>query len=277
MNVQNAIDAGLFVEFVYSNWDKVSKTTDLDGKAVVTDAGAPVIPGKNYSVLRTIYANDLATDSNPGRAQGLVTMGIIARNDADPTDVFVAIRGTEGVWEWLQDFKFLPVPFPKVAGAGLTEDGFTSMYLSFSLTLGPTPTFMADVEALLPANAKVTVTGHSLGAALATLFALDMSVNTKFQTTAYTLASPRVGDLTFHNLFNHVVPDAFRVANRLDIVPKTPPPLFYFHVGDETELIPPSNLKFDLKCEHNILSYLNMLAALINQQANYPIPANCEK
>ncbi len=277
MDVQSAINAGLFVEFVYENWNTQSSATNLDGRAVVTAAGAPVVAGRNYNVLKTIYSNDLATDISPDKAalQGYKTMGIIAQNAVDATDVVIAIRGTEGIWEWVQDIKFLPRPFPNVPGSGLTEDGFTVMYLSFSLTPGPSNTFMADVVNQLPQNAKVTVSGHSLGSSLATLLALDMSVNTKLPVRLYTLASPRVGDLVFHNLFNHVVPDAFRIANRLDIVPKTPPPLLYFHVGDETELVPPPNMKFDLLCEHSILNYFSMLAALIGQQGKYPFEAKC--
>ena len=276
MNVQAAIDAGLFVKFVYENWNTASQTTNLNGRSVVTGAGTPVIPGQNYNVAKTIYSNDLATDINPNRPalEGYKTMGIVAQNAADANDVFIAIRGTEGVWEWLQDFKFLPRPFPNVQGSGLTEDGFTDMYLSFSLTPGPSKTFLDDLTAAIPATAKVTISGHSLGSALATLLALDMAANTKIPVTLYTLASPRVGDLTFHNLFNHVVPDAYRVANRLDIVPKTPPPLFYFHVGDETELVPPSALKFELGCEHSILSYFNMLSTSIGTPG-HPIDAKC--
>lgn len=278
MNVQAAINAGLFVQFVYNNWNTSSPSTNLDGLPVVTTAGAPVIPGKNYAVLKTIYSNDLATDISPNKAsEGFTTIGIVAQNTADNTDVFIAIRGTEGVWEWLQDFKFLPRSFPNVPGSGLTEDGFTDMYLSFSLTTGPSTTFLKDVAALLPSSALVTIAGHSLGSALATLLALDMAVNTVLAVTLYTLASPRVGDLSFHNLFNHVVPDAYRVANRLDVVPKTPPPLLYFHVGDDTELIPSSTMKFDLLCEHHLTSYFNMLATLIGQQTLYPIDADCLK
>ena len=276
MDVQSAINAGLFVEFVYENWNSQSGQTNLNGKPVLTAQQKPIIPGKNYTVVKTIYANDLATDINPQNARtGYTTMGIVAQNDADPTDVFIAIRGTEGVWEWLQDAKFLPKPFSNVQGSGLTEDGFTDMYQSFSFTLARSTTFMADLVASIDAGAKLTIGGHSLGAALATLLALDVAVNTTLPVKIYTLASPRVGDLTFHNLFNHVVQDAFRVDNRLDIVPKTPPPLFYFHVGDETTLVPPPSLKFDLGCEHSILSYFNMLAAMIGQQASYPIDAKC--
>jgi hypothetical protein len=276
MNVQAAINAGLFVQFVYDTWNTSSQATNLDGRAVVTSAGQPVIPGKSYTVLKTIYANDLATDISPQRAQlgGYTTIGIIAQSASDDADIVIAVRGTEGIWEWLQDSKFLPKPFPNVSGAGLTEDGFTDMYLSFSLTPSPSTTFVKDVNVLLPSNAMVTVTGHSLGAALATLVALDMSINTNFPITLYTLASPRVGDLTFHNLVNHVVPNAYRIANRLDIVPQTPPAVLYFHVGDDTELIP-SAIKYDLACEHALTSYFNLLAALIGQQSLYPIDPGC--
>ncbi len=279
MNVQAAINAGLFVEFVYNTWNSDSQSTNLDGRQVVTAAGAPVVPGKTYTVLKTIYSNDLATDISPQRPalEGYKTIGIVAQSAADDADIVIAVRGTEGIWEWLQDFKFLLRSFPNVSGSGLTEDGFTDMYLSFSLTPGPSATFMKDVAALLPSNAMVTVTGHSLGAALATLLALDMAANTRLPVGVYTLASPRVGDLSFHNLFNHVVPNAYRIANRLDVVPKTPPPLLYFHVGDETDLIPGSALKFDLACEHALTSYFNMLATLIGQQNLYPIDPDCLK
>jgi len=277
MNVQFAINAGLFVQFVYDNWNTSSQATNLDGRPVVTSAGQPVIPGKTYNVLKTIYANDLATDLNPNRPQieGYKTMGIIAQNAADDADIYIAVRGTEGIWEWIQDCKFLPRPFPNVPGSGLTEDGFTVMYLSFSLTPSPSTTFLKDVVPLLPSNAMVTIAGHSLGSALATLLALDMAVNTNLPTILYTLASPRVGDLSFHNLFEHVVQNTYRIANRLDVVTKTPPPLFYFHVGDETELIPDKMMKFDLLCEHHLGSYFNMLATLIDKEDLYPIDPSC--
>lgn len=279
MNVQNAINAGLFVEFVYDNWNIPSQTVDLTGREVTNSAGSPVIPGKNYKVLRTIYSNDLATDISPQRPllEGYKTFGIVALNEADSSDVFIAVRGTEGVWEWVQDLKFFAKPFSNVSGSGLTEDGFTDMYQSFSLTPGPSSTFLKDLGDLLPPNATVTVAGHSLGAAVATLLALDMASNTRFPITLYTLASPRVGDLIFHNLFNHVVPNAYRVANRLDVVTQTPPPLLYFHVGDDTELVPPNTMTFTLQCEHHITTYFNMLATLIQQQSFYPIDNDCLK
>jgi hypothetical protein len=278
VNIQSAINAGLFVQFVANQWNVGSSTNNLDGLPVVNPAGTAIIPGCGYTVKKTLYSCDLATDINPTRPgdEGWKTFGIVAANDANPNDIFIAIRGTLTVWEWLQDAKFLPRPFDRVAGGGLTEDGFTDMYYSMSFSASACAgNFIQDLAALIPASASVTVAGHSLGAAVATLLAFDLAANTRLLPTLYTLASPRVGDLTFSHFFNHIVPNAYRIANRLDVVPKVPPPLMYFHVGDETELVPGPALKFDLGCEHHLTSYFNMLSTLIGQQGGYPIQSDC--
>ena len=219
--------------------------------------------------------------ASPQASRSFTTIGVVAKNTADPTDVYIAIRGTSNIWEWIQDCKFLPKPFSRVPGGGYTEDGFTDMYLSMSMSPNPhAGDFIADIFALLPAKAKITVAGHSLGAALATLLAFDMAAHAPEQDSSgialYTLASPRVGDLSFMQLFNHIVANAYRVDNRLDIVPKTPPPLLYFHVGDETELIPSKEMKFDIVCEHHLPSYLNMLASVIDLPG-FDISPECKK
>ncbi len=277
MNIPEAIEAGLFVQFVYGSWNSSGQTTNLDGAEVVSGPNTPVIAGKSYKVLKTIYSNDLATDISPNRplVEGYKTIGIVAVDRANPQSLVIAVRGTEGIWEWLQDIKFLQIPFANVAGAGLTEDGFTDMYYSFSFTPGNSNTFVKDLLAMIPSGSTVTVVGHSLGSALSTLLALDISAHSSLNVISYTYASPRVGDLTFQTLFNHIVPNTYRIDNRLDIVPKTPPPLFYYHVGDDTELIPPVTVKFDLACEHNTATYFNMLATLLGRGDAYPIPAGC--
>lgn len=281
MSVQAAINAALFVNFVYENWNSKGSTTDLNGMQVLTRAGQPIIPGASYRVLQTIYSNDMATDikalNNDTSWQAYRTLGIVAVNDADATDVVIAIRGTESWQEWCQDFKFLYRTFPNVAHSGLTEDGFTDMYLSFSLQPRATTTYSADLLATLGASARVTIAGHSLGSALATLQALDLGANTSHPVELCTLASPRVGDLSFQHLFDHVVQNAYRICNRLDVVPKIPPIPMYCHVGDEMELVPGPEVKFDLGCEHAITTYLYLLAKQIGAEAQYPLQPDCLK
>ena len=75
-------------------------------------------------------------------------------------------------------------------------------------------------------NPRRTVwfTGHSLGAALATLAAQRYGQVRGL----YTYGSPRVGDLDFKRAF--LVP-TYRFVNHDNIVTKVPPPLLYQHIG----------------------------------------------
>ena len=75
------------------------------------------------------------------------------------------------------------------------------------------------------------VTGHSLGAALATLCASDMVSNYGFEgkTVLTNYGSPRVGDTAYYSWVKTILPMADRVVNQADIVPHLPPEDFNFH------------------------------------------------
>jgi len=79
----------------------------------------------------------------------------------------------------------------------------------------------------------IYVTGHSLGAAIATLAAADLYQLTP-DISLYTYGSPRVGDETFAKYFDKIVPDSFRVVAHQDFVPKVPQRFLGFrHVSRE--------------------------------------------
>jgi hypothetical protein len=229
--------------------------------------------GRSYTVVTSIYANDLATDMNPVRGTSLVSIGLVFQADG-AGDVVVAVRGTEGILEWIHDLEFDLVTCPFLAGAGHTEDGFTAMYTSLRTGVSPASPSVVDALATLPYPQPVTsmtITGHSLGGALATLLALDVAANTGFTNpTAYTFASPRTGDPAFVSTYNQVVKNSFRVANRMDIVPKLPFPPQYGHVDEAEDLnpvklfpLPPKILvKPELQCEHALDTYLFLLSLL---------------
>ena len=86
---------------------------------------------------------------------------------------------------------------------------------------------------------SVTICGHSLGGALVALLALDLAADTNFKNpTVYSYGSPRTGDPLFVSTYNQVVKNSFRIANRLDLVPKLPLPPDYDHVLALQELNP---------------------------------------
>jgi hypothetical protein len=145
---------------------------------------------------------------------------------------------------------------------------------------------VASALASLPFKRPVgalTVCGHSLGASLATLLALDLAVNRGFKNpTVYTFASPRTGDTAFAGAYNQVVPNTFRIANRIDLVPKLPLPPMYDHVLALYDLnpiqllpLPPRVLvKPTIACEHYLDTYLHLLSTLTGGPA-LPLDAEC--
>src|ERR1700693_2931671 len=122
----------------------------------------------DYKVVTTIYANDLATDMNPGRANMIVSFGFVLQ--APNNDVVIAVRVTEGILEWIQDARFLAVKCPFLPGAGHTEDGFTAVYSSLRVDVNPGSARVVKALATLPFQQPVgamTICGHSLGGAIA--------------------------------------------------------------------------------------------------------------
>lgn len=173
--------------------------------------------------------------------------GFIAKG---PGAVFVSFRGTETPEEWLCDFEAVPTACE--IGSGTVHAGFQTVYEVVRDSAS------AGLQAALSPGDQLLVTGHSLGAALAVLFADDaFSVTQKMQVC--TFAGPRIGLNNFVATYNKNVPDTTRVVNRWDIVPNVPvpaPPLcLYQHV--QTPLPIDGGFTFDLKQAHSLpLSYL---------------------
>ncbi len=263
------------------DWNKAIEFAQLVNAAyaippdnLANSAGKALIAGNTaYTVVTTIYANDLATDINPGRGNKEVSIGFICQA-AGTGDVVIAIRGTEGIQEWINDAHFLLVTCPFLAGAGNTEDGFTAMYNSLRTGDPAGSPTVVNALATLPFPqpvSSVTICGHSLGGALVTLLALDLAANTNFKNPmVYSYASPRTGDPLFVSTYNQVVKNSFRIANRLDLVPKLPLPPDYDHVLALQELnpiqlfpLPPKILvKLTFTCEHSLDSYLYLLSVV---------------
>jgi hypothetical protein len=258
---------------------------DLKNRAGGIVQAGLVSGGIAYEVVTSIYANDLATDMNQPRGKQEVSIGLILQASATG-DVVIALRGTEGIMEWVQDAKFGAVPCPFLTSGGKTEDGFTDVYESMAIDQAGGKDTLAKV---LPTIAwkkpvtSLTICGHSLGGALATLLALDVAANSPApfnDPTAYTYASPKTGDPAFVSTYNHVVPNTLRIANRVDLVPKLPLPPLYDHVSglfevSPVKLIPPAVLiKFDIRCEHILTSYLHLLSLLAGGMV-LNLDANC--
>ena len=158
--------------------------------------------------------------------------GFIAESE---DKIVIAFRGTDSSPDVESDLDFFQVPYPFVENAGKTHHGGTCIYKS-------TRNALISELTKLAVRKRLYITGHSLGAGLATLFALDAAVNSKFKNPiVYTLASGRVGDPAFALRFNKVIKNSIRIFNVHDPVPTFPnrvypPPfteegLIYQHVN----------------------------------------------
>src|SRR5713226_3843664 len=278
MDLNRAILYGQLVQEAYNV--PPSNLSNRAGNQVSAGLG----PNKTtFEVIASIYANDLATDKTKPGTNAPVSIGLLLWQ-AITGEAVIAIRGTEGIPEWVQDAKFDTQACFFLPEAGETEDGFTDVYRSFAVgaTNGPSVTAaLATIFGTRQVN-SLTVCGHSLGGALATLQALDAAANSTFKNpTVYTYASPRTGSPQFASTYNRMVPNTFRIANRIDVVPKLPLPPVYGHVLGLNELSPftifPPKVLVEPNpvCEHVLPSYLHLLSLLAGGEV-LPLRQGCD-
>jgi len=242
---------------------------DLRNRAGTQVTGGLGANKKTYDVLTSVYANDLATDDPASHVKKTVTIGLVLR-EAGSGEGVIAIRGTEGIHEWVQDAKFDTKKCLILPDAGETEEGFTDMYNSFAIgTPAGSPSVTKSLATIFGNSppSSLTICGHSLGGALATLQALDAAANSPFRNpNVYTYASPRTGNPQFAGTYNRLVPNTIRTANDIDLVPMLPPAPLYEHVLGlysirPFTIFPPRVLvEPNPVCEHILTSYLHLLS-----------------
>jgi predicted lipase len=244
-----------------------------------------------YELAAWIHMSDFLFDSKEPKFYG-----IMVREIKNPDSRIIAIRGTEGAIEWIDDATALPVPFRQVPSAGRVAYGFDKIYDSLKVVPSPLPEDRAlGPETVAPLagsfgeqldqlasrresarrgramradearpSRPTVVTGHSLGSALATLFVMENDARRRFEVgTLCTFASPRVGNLEFARRFDQLPITSWRIVNSLDVVPKLPPHipmvLEYDHVDTEYSFRSSDFAKNSLLCWHTMETYLHWL------------------
>ncbi|QOY35624.1 lipase family protein [Anaerobacillus isosaccharinicus] len=131
--------------------------------------------------------------------------------------VVIAFRGTDSEPDWIADAEAFQEIFPYSEECGFVHHGFLSIYKSCRDEIFKT-------YERIPSYKRLYITGHSLGAALATLHAFDVAVNGHFhKITMYNYGSPRVGNPEFASRYSRTVRDSIRFVNSSDIIPMLPP------------------------------------------------------
>jgi len=241
-----------------------------DAYSTMNNVGNPkatplTLPG--YTIVEALYANDL-WDDNPD----FVPYGFIAKSVAMPTELIVAIRGTQEFAEWIDDGNFVKDSCPFAPKASI-EAGFANIYNS--LAIAPTVSakkakdVILNLANTLDNDVTLRITGHSLGSALATLLAGDLAANgCKPAPQIYTFASPLVGDAMFARIFNNLNLDSWRIDNTPDWVPNLPPATMgYMHVDAVHPIDSTKVASSDPLCCHSLNTYMHMLDKSITLNA----------
>lgn len=223
-------------------------------------------------------------------------------------DIVVAWRGTVTYLEWIHDLKDIlhPACFRDDPSIKI-ESGFFELYTGKEnsckySTYSAREQVLAELRRIIHRyrgeNLSITVTGHSLGAALALLSAYDiaeMKLNVveederyydmmvkKIPITVFSFAGPRVGNLKFKERCDELGIKVLRVINVHDKVPSVPGiitnekfqyqkyleeaisfPWSYAHVGVELALdhthSPFLKKNGDIRGAHNLEVHLHLL------------------
>ena len=272
-NPKAAILYGQFVKAAYSMYDP----------ATLTPPPSADFPA-GYQLAAWINMRDFILGSTDP-----VFYGFIAQSTIDASQFVLAIRGTSNGVEWWDDVNAaIKTPF-KVPGCGSVGAGFARIYETLEVIERPTGAatapavaqslksiggFCQQVAALVRRHVAVTaratgrdtsgsieVTGHSLGAALATLYTLENAFTNKIPNPGLcTFASPFVGDSTFASAFDGLGLTSWRIVNAPDIVPNLPPEILGFtHVNTLQLYNSSGKVQPSLTCWHALATYLSLI------------------
>ena len=155
-----------------------------------------------------------------------------------PQVAILSFRSTDPnkIEDWLTDAKFKPKAWDP--GLGCVHEGFAETLGGLESQAGKASSYAAirdEIAKLHGTGRLLYITGHGLGAALATLSAARLVANKVYPVQGvYTFGSPRVGDQAFADAYGRALGNrTFRVVNNEDLVTRVPPRLSgYKHVGE---------------------------------------------
>lgn len=148
-------------------------------------------------------------------------------------DVVIALRGTATCLEWLENLRATLTDLPMDVGPNgsgpMVESGFFSLYTSRTATCPSLQDMIREevarvIQSYGDESISLTITGHSLGAALAILSAYD--ITTTFpnapMVTVFSFGGPRVGNRSLRCQLDKSGTKILRIVNSDDLVTKVP-------------------------------------------------------
>jgi predicted lipase len=159
------------------------------------------------------------------------TQGFVAIKDKS---IYIVWRGSSSKKDFQNDASVDKVPF--IEQGEKVHIGFKSSWEAVK-----DQTYEALDKALKTLGGEdkidnIIVCGHSLGAAVTTLFAYSIyTIYKSNKIISCTIGSPRVGNKVFKTNFDKSPIESLRIVNNLDVVTRTPN-IGYYHVNTELRI-----------------------------------------
>lgn len=143
----------------------------------------------------------------------------------------VSVRGSEDIGNFVKDIEVTYDSMSDTCEGCKAEHGFHSVWHEIDTAVIES---LSDIGCV-PGGDPIFITGHSLGAAVATVATLELKVKGFDVRASYLFESPRVGNEEFAEFFDSQFngKDVWRITHRADPVPDTPAGFHYTHTGQE--------------------------------------------
>ncbi|XP_062073899.1 phospholipase A1-Ibeta2, chloroplastic [Humulus lupulus] len=305
------------------------------------------LPDRTYKVTKSLYAtssvglpkwvDDVAPDLG-WMTQRSSWVGYVAVCDdkreiqrMGRRDIVISLRGTATCLEWAENVRAQLIQMPDEEEQGHDPDldldthshkhqpkvecGFLSLFKTRgahveSLAESVVEEIKRLMELYKGEQLSITVTGHSLGAALALLVGDELSTCAEDvpPIAVFSFGGPRVGNRGFANRINDKNVKVLRIVNSQDVITRVPGaflgeamndenerktgviggvlemlednmPLAYSHVGTElrvdTKMSPYLKPNADMACCHDLEAYLHLVDGFL--ASNCPFRSNAKR
>jgi hypothetical protein len=145
-------------------------------------------------------------------------------------ELVIAFRGSDSMGDILTNFCIIPDSF-LVPNHGTCHGGHMKCYKTVRNEI-----MMHVRDFVKSGGKKVTVCGHSLGGACASICALDIALSSPLQVSCYSYGALAFADRKFCESLRHYVPQSYRIVHANDFAPFIPM-LFYRHYDDSQTCI----------------------------------------
>lgn len=201
------------------DWALVNTSASLSAQAYCDNS---LYLSKNYSDYATNFIPTFKIISADHDVSGF-----IGYRDEDQT-IYVVFRGSSSMTNFIDDMNFFQTPYPYCQACSV----HTGFYSANLVVIQDIITEVIRLQNIF-ASYQVVVTGHSLGAAIATLCAVDLIAADIRGVILINFGSPRIGDNETASYISEHITNKYRITHRKDVVPHLPLSLNFMHISGE--------------------------------------------